>query len=92
MTYVSVNWATDGSDNGLAPVWHQVIIWTNDGLLPIRPVGTKPQIAVKFESKCNNFQLRKNIEKVICNGNALITHYGPVTPCADIDLSQQWLR
>ena len=26
-------YASIGSDNGLKPVWHQAIIWTNDGLI-----------------------------------------------------------
>ena len=29
-----------GSDNGLSPDWRQAIIWTNAGLLLIRPLGT----------------------------------------------------
>ena len=29
-----------GSNNGLAPGRHQIIIWTNDGLLLIGPLGT----------------------------------------------------
>ena len=29
-----------GSDNGLAPERRQTIIWTNDGLLLIGPLGT----------------------------------------------------
>ena len=31
-TYASVTIAIIGSDNGLVPVWHQAIIWNNDGL------------------------------------------------------------
>ena len=38
--YVSVNYTIIGSDNGLSPVRRQTIIWTNDGLLSIRPLGT----------------------------------------------------
>ena len=29
-----------GSDNGLSPERHQAIIWTNAGILLIRPLGT----------------------------------------------------
>ena len=29
-----------GSDNGLSPGRHQAIIWTNDGILLIWPLGT----------------------------------------------------
>ena len=28
------------SDNGLSPVWRQAIIWTKDGVLLIKPLGT----------------------------------------------------
>ena len=37
----SVNWVSIGSDNGLLPIQHQAIIWTNAGLLSILPLGTK---------------------------------------------------
>ena len=33
-------WASFGSDNGLLPVWCQIITWTNTDLLSIRPLGT----------------------------------------------------
>ena len=36
-----MNRASIGSDNGLLPVRHQAIIWTNAGLLSIGHVGTK---------------------------------------------------
>ena len=35
-----VNYTIIGSDNGLSPVWRQPIIWTNGGLLSIRPQET----------------------------------------------------
>ena len=38
--YVSVNYAIIGSDNGLSPGRRQAIIWTNTGILLIRPLGT----------------------------------------------------
>ena len=38
--YPPVNWAIIGSDNGLAPVRCQAIIWTNAGLLSIGAWGT----------------------------------------------------
>ena len=38
--YMSVNWFSIGSDNGLSPVWRQAITWTNAKLLSIRPLGT----------------------------------------------------
>ena len=30
-----------GSDNGLSPVRHQAIIWTNEGILLVKALGTK---------------------------------------------------
>ena len=40
--YASVNQTIIGSDDGLSPVWHQAIIWTNveRGLLLNGPLGT----------------------------------------------------
>ena len=35
--YVSINYASIGSDNGLLPVRHQAIIRTNAGLLSVGP-------------------------------------------------------
>ena len=38
--YVSVNCVIIGQDNGLAPVRHQAITWTNDDLLLIVKFGS----------------------------------------------------
>ena len=40
---VSVNWVSVGSDNGLSPVRHQAITWTNGELWLIGPLWTKLQ-------------------------------------------------
>ena len=41
MTHICVGKLTIiGSDNGLSPVRRQAIIWTNAGILLIRPSGT----------------------------------------------------
>ena len=41
MTYICVSKSTIiGSDNGLSPGRRQAIIWTNAGILLIRPLGT----------------------------------------------------
>ena len=34
--YASVNYAIIGSDNGLSPVQHQAILWTNAGVQSFR--------------------------------------------------------
>ena len=39
--YASVNWVIIQSDNGLSPVRHQAIIWTNAASLLIEPFETK---------------------------------------------------
>ena len=39
--YMSVNWISIGSGNGLVPAWHQAITWTNAALLSIELLGTK---------------------------------------------------
>ena len=42
VTYICVfNLTIIGSDNGLSPTRRQAIIWTNDGILLIEPLGTK---------------------------------------------------
>ena len=41
MTHICISKLTIiASDNGLSPGWHQAIIWTNDGILLIRSLGT----------------------------------------------------
>ena len=48
--YVSVNRVDIGSDNGLSPIWHQAIIWTNAGLLSIECFGTNfSEILIKIQ-------------------------------------------
>ena len=50
VTAASVNWDIIGSDNGLSPGRLQAIIWTNDGILLIWPLGTKLQWNVNQNS------------------------------------------
>ena len=45
-----------GSDNGLSPDWHQVIIWTNAGILLIGTSGTNDN---EILSKIHTFSLTK---------------------------------
>ena len=52
-----------GSDNGLSPDWHQAIIWTNAGILLIRPLGTNfSEILVKIHI----FSFKKMHLKMLC--------------------------
>ena len=47
MTHASVNYTIIGSDNGLAPIQPQAIIWTNTRLLWIGLLGMKFKILTK---------------------------------------------
>ena len=54
--YVSVNWVSIGSDNGLFPVPRQAIAWTNADLLSVGPLGTNfSEILIKI----SNFSFMK---------------------------------
>ena len=55
--HASVNLASIGSDNGLAPDRCQAIIWTNAGSLWIGPLRTT------FKSRYNNFLIKRLIWK-----------------------------
>ena len=50
MTHICVSKLTIiVSDNGLSPGWRQAIIWTNDGILLIRPLRTNfSEILIEF--------------------------------------------
>ena len=51
-----------GSDNGLLPIRHQAIIWTNAGLLTIGPLGTNfSEILIKIKK----FSFRKSCLKIL---------------------------
>ena len=53
-----------GSDNGLSPVRRQAIIWTNAGILLIRPLGTNfSEILIGIQP----FYIQENVlENVVC--------------------------
>ena len=53
---MSVELAIIGSENGLVPLWHQAIIWTNDDILLIRPWGTYSN---EILFKIQKFSLKK---------------------------------
>ena len=58
-----------GSDNGLSDGWRQAIIWTNDRMLLIRPLGTNfSEIVVEihiFSFKKMHFE---NVVRPFCLG------------------------
>ena len=48
--YALVNWVSFGSGNGLLPVRHQAITWTNAGLFLIAPLGINfSEILIKIQ-------------------------------------------
>ena len=57
VTHICVSKLTTiGSDNGLSPGRHQAIIWTNDGILLIRTLGTNFS---EILSKIHSFSFKK---------------------------------
>ena len=49
--YVSVNWVSIGSDNGLSPAQCQAIIWTSVGILLMGPLRTNfSEIRIKIQN------------------------------------------
>ena len=68
INWSQANQAITASDNGLSPVRHQAIIWTNAGLLLIRP---PPPPGNKCQS--NNFIQQNEFEQVICKILAILS-------------------
>ena len=73
MTHICVNkLATIGSDNGLSPDRRQAIIWTNGGILLIRPLGKNfSEIFIgihTFSFKKNHLKLSSEKYKPFCPG------------------------
>ena len=83
-----------GSDNGLAPGWRQTIIWTNDGILLIGPLGTNfNEILIGYQT----FSFKKMHLKILsakwhpfCLGLNVITYMVNVMAADDQD--PLWLR
>ena len=59
------------SDNGLSPSRRQAIIWTNAGILLIRPLGTNfSEILIEIHT----FSFKKmHLKKVICEKAAILS-------------------
>ena len=94
--YLSVNWVSIGSDNGLLPVKHQAFTWTNADSLSTGTLGTHFS---EIWTQIQNFPFTKMRLKMLfakwwsfCSGRYELTHWGLVTPFGDIDLGQHWLR
>ena len=48
--YASLHKTVFGSDNGLSPLWHQAIIWTNAGIILITSLRKKLQLNLRRNS------------------------------------------
>ena len=83
-----------GSDNGLSPGRRQAIIWINDGILLIWPLGTNFRFISKFEHfhsrKCVWMcRLRNGVHLVsasICSYFLQVPHHMPVCQHNNIHL------
>ena len=66
----SVTLAIMSSNNGLLPVWHQAIIWTNDGLFLIGPFETNlSEIWIKSLWNGSYFVKGRGVNVFLDNGN-----------------------
>ena len=79
MTHICVtNLTIIGSNNGLSPGRHQAIIWTDDGILLIGPLGTN--FREKFNRNSNIFIHENAIESVVCEMAAILSRPQCVKP------------
>ena len=63
--YGSVNWVSIGSDNGLSPIRHQAIVYTNLGLLSNGTLGTNfSKILIKIQN-CSFMKTHLKISRVL---------------------------
>ena len=80
-----------GSDNGLSPIRRQAIIWTNDGILLIRTLGTNfSEILIQIHTFSNKkMHLKMSSGKCwpFCLGLNVLTHCGVGLPCNIGDLN-----
>ena len=71
------------SDNGLLPGRRQAIIWTNAGLLLIRPLGTNfSEILIEiltFSFKKMHLKVSSEKQWPFCLGHNVLTHMAPLS-------------
>ena len=85
------------SDNGLSPGRHQAIIWNNDGILSIGPLGTNfSEILIeilKFSFKKMHLKVASAKRRPFCLGLNVLRHL-PVSllhyPCYDLEVTMPW--
>ena len=58
-----------GSDNGLSPGWRQAIIWINDGILLIRPLG----LQWNLKQNWHIFIQENAFENIVCEIAAILS-------------------
>ena len=81
MTHICVyNITIISSDNGLSPGRHQAIIWTNAGILLIRPLGTNVnEILIGNQTlsfKKIHLKISSGKWRPFCLGLNVLTHWG----------------
>ena len=83
-----------GSDDGLSPDRRQAIIWTNDGMLLIAPLGTNfSEILIEiltFSFKKMHLKVLSAKWRPFCLGLNVLTHCGLVISYDYTDLGQHW--
>ena len=86
----SVNHAMISPNNGLSPVRHQAIIWTNAGLLSIGPHWT--YISVKFKSRYSNFHYKICEFENVCKMAAILSqsHIYRIPVLSSLRLLMSW--
>ena len=72
-----------GSDNGLSPDRRQAIIWTNDGIMLIGPLGKNfSEILIEiltFSFKKMHFKMSSRIWRSLCLGLNELSHWSLMT-------------
>ena len=84
--YASGNWVIIASDNGSSHIRCQTMIWTNAGILSIRP-------QINFFSKVRSLYLKCRLQKCpFCLSPNILTHWGRLTHICVSKLSYHWFR
>ena len=95
VTHICVSKLTTiGSDNGLSPDRHQAIIWTNAGILSIRPLGPKlSEILIEiltFSLKRLRLKVSSAKRRSFCLGLKVLKDTGKKTTLTNHSKIQQW--
>ena len=83
-----------GSDNGLSPGRRQAIIWTNDGILLIGPLGTNfREILIEihtFSFKKMNLKMSSGECRPFCFGLNVLTNTTQNAMCPHLAVTLNW--